>query len=477
MSARESKHMPTRDGTATRRRWGFRLGAVLLVPFLLTSAEMVLRLADWPPPILPTVPESWGDAVQVVTPTNRQVPLETYTDSNGVLRARTTEAMRRAGLMHDVDYPVEREEGTFRVFCLGGSATLGVPVEREPARTFPGRLETLLHEAGLEAEVFNLGGASFGSDEVVKILNTVITHDPSAVVVYSGNNEFFNYALQIFKLNRNQAARIREAPPLHLLRLLSQYRTAPRIDPDGPQPADIAARQRELVMAVVQNDLREHGDAALPKPSAGLGFERRDTPYQVVMSRYARNLEALVERVAQSNSPPSVYLVKLPANLLEPPWHSWVPRTLSHWEEQRLEKDLSSARDSAGDLERTDALLDQVLEQVPFHAEAHYLRGMAALNHGDTAKALLHLEDALQLDMVPGRPLAAQNAAMDELGRLPGVHVVDPTASIIAVSLARGEKPLFHDSCHLTAAGYDRVARSIAKTLLENEVRHPVEED
>ena len=138
--------------SSSRVKWIFRVLALAFVPAVLVAAELSLRAAEEPMPAV-DMPEGWGQDVRVITEHGRDAPLEVYLGSDGEQRARSSEDMQMGRFMHPVDYAVQRAPGVFRVFCFGGSATMGVPVEATPEQTFPGRLQALLDDAGVPAEV------------------------------------------------------------------------------------------------------------------------------------------------------------------------------------------------------------------------------------------------------------------------------------------------------------------------------------
>ena len=110
-----------------------------------------------PAPTEPVMPQEWGADTRIVTPGTRRDYLERREGESEATRVGTASALRRDGFMQAEEWDLPKPEGRYRVFCFGGSATLGVPVEREPERTFPGQLEGLLTREGLDAEVINLG--------------------------------------------------------------------------------------------------------------------------------------------------------------------------------------------------------------------------------------------------------------------------------------------------------------------------------
>jgi tetratricopeptide (TPR) repeat protein len=444
------------------RTLAFRALALALAPALLMVLELSLRATE-PPQAELALPEGW-DQVRAIPTDAREQALVPYQDAQGVPRVRTSPTLVQRRFMHPLDYSQRRPEGVFRVFCFGGSATLGVPVEDHPEQTFPGQLEGLLRERGVEAEVLNLGGASFGSDRVVELMEQVVGHDPSALVVYSGNNEFFEYALALHRENEERADTLFERRSgLRTVRLL--WRLRDRIRDGGlaeETPQSLEERQRALVRTAVELELAR--DPGAGPVASGEYLERADSPYRAVMDRYAANLARLVA-LARGVAP--LVLVQVPANLLEPPFEGAHDPGLTIGQVERwrgLVHRAEQARD-AGDDAQALTLLDQAISLDPTHARAHHLRGMVHLDRGDSQAGLRDLRNALELDMAPGRPLGAQAEAIASLADPPRVLVVDPSAHFEVHSLAGPTGDLFHDSCHLEPRGYTALAEHIVRGL------------
>ena len=460
----------------TRRWLLFRLLALAFVPALLVAAELALRAVEEPVPTF-ALPAAWDQDVRVIPDHGRDDLMEIYTGAAGEQRARSSATMRQGRFMHEVDYAVQRPAGVFRVFCFGGSATLGVPVESTPEQTFPGRLQALLEEGGLQAEVINLGGASFGSSKVVELMSLAAGHQPSAFVVYSGNNEFFEYSLELHRHNAHQAERLLERRSgLRLVRWLfgasDRLRgVAPNAEPPGPQELELL--QRALVRSAVEGEM-----AADPQASPerlGQLMRRRDAPYRAVVARYEANLDAMVQ-TARGVAP--LILVTVPANLHEAPFEVAHSPSLSAGDLGRWERLVSRATEqlSAGELQQAVDTLDAAIALDPVHARAYALQGEALADLGDYQRAATSLHNALELDLAPGRPTAAQGEAIQALHDPPAVVVVDPSASFEAKSLAGGGKGYFHDSCHLTPEGYALLARHLVQPLLDAAAAAPTPE-
>lgn len=407
-------------------RW-FRIGAVVFGLSLLPLIECGLRMSgvvDGPAPTLPAGSWSAGD---------RHRPA--LVEKDGMVRP--AEDQVRGGFMHDLSFPVRPTPGVPRVVCLGGSATLGVPVESTPERTFPGRLEARLASAGFPAEVINLGGASFGSDQVRALVEAVLPYQPDALVIYSGNNEFFNYNLRLYEANRQWHAE--RLAGLHLMRVLQQAIS---------RPPSVDA-QRESQEAVVAAAIAAQLDTEEGWPR---DTQRRDSIHAAVVERYRTNLSAVASLTAGAEIP--VLIARVPANLAEPPWLALAaPGENGGAAEAALAGDCASAASA--------------IEQAPSHAGGWYRRGMCARQEGAPSQQWApDLEAALRLDLSPGRPPPALQSVPASLAA-EWKHVDELPLNAIFSHSARPEfgLDLFHDSCHLTPDGYDRLASEIAIAL------------
>jgi tetratricopeptide (TPR) repeat protein len=87
-------------------------------------------------------------------------------------------------------FPKIKAEGTYRVFCLGGSSTYGRPY-RDPT-SFCGQLRAFLKAGYPERhfEVINAGGISYASYRVAELIKELGHYQPDLYFVYSGHNEF-----------------------------------------------------------------------------------------------------------------------------------------------------------------------------------------------------------------------------------------------------------------------------------------------
>ena len=86
---------------------------------------------------------------------------------------------------------VPKPPGTFRIFCLGGSTTVGFPYWYNGA--FSSFLRDRLHRVFPDSsiEVINLGMTATNSTTALDMAREIMDYEPDLVIVYDGHNEFY----------------------------------------------------------------------------------------------------------------------------------------------------------------------------------------------------------------------------------------------------------------------------------------------
>ena len=86
---------------------------------------------------------------------------------------------------------VPKPPGTFRIFCLGGSTTVGFPFWYNGA--FSSFLRDRLHRVFPDSsiEVINLGMTATNSTTALDMAREIMDYEPDLVIVYDGHNEFY----------------------------------------------------------------------------------------------------------------------------------------------------------------------------------------------------------------------------------------------------------------------------------------------
>jgi len=87
-------------------------------------------------------------------------------------------------------FPKEKEQNTFRIFCLGGSSTAGFPYEVNI--NFPFFLKFLLQErTTAKIEMINLGLSAANSYTAADFTPQILEMKPDLILIYMGHNEFY----------------------------------------------------------------------------------------------------------------------------------------------------------------------------------------------------------------------------------------------------------------------------------------------
>lgn len=162
----------------TRTRYWLFVGITVLLPFaLLAGLEFTLR-ATWR-----------GGAIPVFVPA--PAGMGDYLMPNPALGKRYfgLQAHPPAPLMQP--FAAHKPANGFRVFALGASTTAGFPWP--PTGTFPRLLQDVLHDAmpADSVEVINLAIPATNSYSILDQADAVIAQHPDAVVIYSGQNEYY----------------------------------------------------------------------------------------------------------------------------------------------------------------------------------------------------------------------------------------------------------------------------------------------
>jgi len=99
-------------------------------------------------------------------------------------------AFNKIGWFNPQQFPVIKTEGTFRIFCVGGSTTYGRPYN--DLTSFPGWLREFLPAIAPNRnwEIINAGGISYASYRVARLMEELIDYEPDLFIIYSGHNEF-----------------------------------------------------------------------------------------------------------------------------------------------------------------------------------------------------------------------------------------------------------------------------------------------
>lgn len=345
----------------------------------------------------------------------------------------------------------EKVTGVRRIFCLGGSTTYGRPYDDRTS--FAGWLRAFLNGvAGDEPgwEIINVGGISYGSQRVSRVLDEVLSYEPDAVVLYTGHNEF---------LERTTHSRLAAAPGpiVNIGAMLREHSAIART---------LAGWTDQSQNAVSGADRSKAEVSALLDSSVGLDAYHRDADWrdQVVIS-FRSNVAGMIDASRQAGVP--IFFV-LPACQLREcrPFKSEFSTGTAQRERvitmlNRLEVTMQ-AEDRAHAVDDAAAIVN--LD--PEFALGHYLHGEALYHEGRFEEALQAFKRARDTDICPLRAISEISAALRAVVAAEQIPLVDFEERIAELS-AHGipGADLFLDHVHPTIEGHRQLALSLLKEL------------
>jgi hypothetical protein len=352
----------------------------------------------------------------------------------------------------------EKDGRTFRIFCLGGSASAGWP--HPPDEIYSVYLERALEQAFPERsfEVINVGAHAYAAYRVRLVLEQVLRYDPDLLVLYSGNNEFLEhrrYLMVSTALARGVALASRSA----LFRWLRSHLVSAFFPENS-----LSARRREDALEGLASKLRQQA------------VDLRRDPQQLarVEEHYAYSVRTMAEAARRAAVP--VVLATVPVNLRD-----WRPNAslntlegeaLAHWREAF---DGGRAALLEDDPDRALLSLRAAAVLEPQHAETHFLIGLAQLRGGDPGRALEIYARARDLDQNPFRALSSFNRILRETASAhDGILLADLEQAFERASEPGGPGfDLFLDYVHPTAEGNRLVARTVFDAIVEGGLLGP----
>ena len=213
-------------------------------------------------------------------------------DKNRSQLFRTRPDKRRA--FHDQTFLVPKPPGTLRIVTLGGSSVNNLQVEWKKLTQ---QLQKQFTPQFANVEIINVGGRSYGSHRLVKVMQEMLAYEPDLVLVYSGHNEFEEVEqLHLSELNR--VALNRTLSRLSLFRLLRDRWT-------DRQVSRLDREHRERVLA----DANVNVARAWRYPFTASDVAKR-------MSAFRENLTRIIQLCQRSNVP--VIIGSVPSNLVKP---------------------------------------------------------------------------------------------------------------------------------------------------------------
>jgi lysophospholipase L1-like esterase len=340
-----------------------------------------------------------------------------------------------------------KDKNTFRIFVLGESTAQGYPYFHNGS--FPRILKYRLERTypDVDFEVINLAFTAINSYTLLDISDDVVQHQPDAVLIYSGHNEYYG-ALGVAstqKLGGNASIikLLLSCKNLKVFQLLHKiYGSVVK-----SLNADVAD-QRETLMKRM---------AAQQKISFGSAL------YESGIEQYRNNLGEMLKLYQRNNIP--VFIGTLINNERDiPPFISEVQdeRRASEWK-KLFDKGVELL---SIDIEASEAFFEQANGVDSMHAQCHYYLAKIALQQGEYEKAKREFLKAKDFDLLRFRAPEQMNIVIKNLADLHRASVVDVAKAFQDQSpFGIPGKELITEHIHPNIAGYHVVANAFFNSL------------
>ena len=408
-------------------------------PFLLLALlEVSLRLTGYGP-----------DLSLFITETIRG---EEYQIMNPDVRKRYFARVTFSPSTSPTFFPTPKPEGTYRIFCLGGSTTVGYPYWYNGSfSTFlQDRLRRIFPDRPLE--VINVGMTATNSFTVLDMARDLIDYEPDLFIVYDGHNEFYG-ALGVSSHESFNTPRWMT----HLYLRAIHFRTVLLL--------------RDAVSSIAglftpEEDTRPLG-TMMEKLAHGQFVRYGSSTYVRALEFFRGNLEDFCTLSAEHGIP--VILGSQVSNLRDQsPFVSGEPEPairmqlnelindgLTHWMNGSVESALESFRGS--------------LAYDPMRAETHYLIARCLDSLGRRREAFEEYVKARDYDQLRFRTSTDFNNAILEISGQPGVVALDmEEVFMLASPDSIIDSSLMFEHLHPRAFGYFLMAAAYADALRQH---------
>jgi len=421
-----------------------RLAAILLAVSPLLVLELALRWVS-PVPAFAVDFDPWVDLHQLR-------PLFVLDESQHRWRI----GAERMNFFQPASFAAEKPPGALRLFVLGGSTVQGRPYA--PPTAFSKWLQLRLQaaDADREIEVVNCGGVSYASYRVAKILDEVLQHQPDAIVLYTGHNEF---------LEDREYAEVRQfgATDRWISQLAAKFHTVRWIQSRWLVDNEASEGLASVMPGEVDTRLDHAG--GLDK------YQRDDVWRSGVEAHFAETLKRMVQRCRQAEVP---LVLCLPAcDLVQtPPFKTTMKAGLSGEQQQRFQSAWSIADHADQSIAERLQACREALDIDPEHAGANYLAGKILFSRGETESAARLLTAARDFDVCPLRATTPIVEAVTGEAHSAEILFVDTVALLdrrdhesrrIPDGIA--DPSLFVDHVHPSIPGHQAIAGEIAIAL------------
>ena len=377
----------------SKRIWLMRGLSILIAIFPFFIAETVIRLSGMP--IEESVDsDPWVDLQQLE-------PLFVKNEAGD----RWIIPNSRSNFFCEASFSATKTPHTRRIFVLGGSTVQGRPFATETSFSTWLRLKLEASDPKTTFEVVNCGGVSYASYRIAKVLDQVMQHEPDAIVLYTGHNEF---------LEDREYSEVRQLSPTRqgIARVARHSRLVTWIQKKiKPTPKSSSILNREVSTRL------DHEN--------GMEQYRRDPAWRNgIETHFASTLREMVNQVCLAKIP---LILCVPASDLiatapfkTTPDPNLSPTQLTEFNAQwKIACDLQQTQETRFKAAKACLNVDRN------HAGANYLCGRIAFEQGSQDEAIKKLTLARDQDVCPLRATSNIESTVRAFSNHAGIFMID----------------------------------------------------
>ncbi len=416
-----------------KRKWMYRVLALILgfVPFVLM--EGICLFAGWG-----TVDDSEDQYVGFSA-------IQPLFEKSETEETCIISPARRKYFAHD-EFPVQKPQKGFRIFCLGGSTVQGRPYSIESSFTRWLEISLQQMQPDTDWDVINCGGISYASYRLVPILKECLSYEPNLIIVCTGHNEF---------LEERQYGKLKQTPP-----------ALQQVELWGRNFRTVNALQSWMVKKPARAELDVEVQARLDFKRGLERFQRDPEWADAVTQHFESNLQRMIDLAKKANVP--ILFVKPCSNLAGTrPFKDEENASLSANQRVVVQELYGQAKNLITyDLTMARDAFEAICENDPGFASAWYELGLCEMmlkNYEASRKALVQARDT---DVCPLRMTSALEAALDDVVQRNQILLLD-AHQLLESKTETGILGDFWlvDHVHPSFSGHQEIGLALAKEL------------